>query len=66
MNNVFITEDEVAANRTSTGNRIAQPEGGSHVAPAPSVYISVLQEIGRRCESKVTQNYQLCLANMFF
>jgi hypothetical protein len=52
MNNMFIPEEEVAANRASTG-RIAQPEGGSHAAPAPSVYISALQEIGRRCESKV-------------
>lgn len=68
MNNLFLPEDEVAANRASTGNRIAQPEGGSHAAAAPSVYITVLQEIGRRCESKVTiRNYswQICLSFLF-
>ncbi|KAF3334126.1 RNA polymerase II C-terminal domain phosphatase-like 2 isoform X1 [Carex littledalei] len=49
----FSPDDEVAANRASTGNRNTQSEGGSHAGAAPSVYIAVLQEIGRRCEAKV-------------
>lgn len=52
MNNLFLPDDEVAANRASTGNRNTQSEGGSHAGAAP-VYIAVLQEIGRRCEAKV-------------
>lgn len=50
---MFLPDDEVAANRASTGNRNTQSEGGSHAGAAPSVYIAVLQEIGRRCEAKV-------------
>ncbi|KAJ4795788.1 C-terminal domain phosphatase-like protein [Rhynchospora pubera] len=46
-------DDEAAAIRTSTGNRIAQSEGGSHVGAVPSLSITVLQEIARRCDSKV-------------
>nr|CAB3478896.1 unnamed protein product [Digitaria exilis] len=45
-------DDEGMPIRGITGGRNIQPNGGA-VAIAPSVFVTVLQEIGRLCDSKV-------------
>ncbi|XP_022931888.1 RNA polymerase II C-terminal domain phosphatase-like 2 isoform X1 [Cucurbita moschata] len=44
----------ISQNRASSNNKESQqPEAGKVTIPPPSLYIGVLQEIGRRCGSKV-------------
>ncbi|OVA02669.1 NLI interacting factor [Macleaya cordata] len=45
--------DDVTLNKVSTNTKELQTEAGKVILQPPSIYIGVLQEIGRRCSSKV-------------
>ncbi|PIA32170.1 hypothetical protein AQUCO_04500043v1 [Aquilegia coerulea] len=52
-NQSFLTEGEISMNQASASNKELQVEAQKIVPLPPYIYIGVLQEIGRKCGSKV-------------